>query len=325
VQLDQRLGPLRTKESLRKLTRLLERDPNARVLRATVQRSGTGWVISFSVERSPKARRAHHPDSAVGVDLGLTRLATLSTGLAAPNSRPLRATLSRLRRFHRQLDRQRRVNSPDNYYSDGRVTPGRKAWVRSARMGRTEHRLRRLHARVANLRREQAHQLTTYLTREFGVIGVETLQVRNLLQNRRLARHIADAGWGTILSQLVYKTSWSDGSLLVAADRFYPSSKTCSACGHAKAKLAMSERVFACPTCGQQTDRDLNAALNLARMAQQHAQAQGLQCHVAATEAETLNARRGQVRLDPVEHSPMKREDSTPESPQPGNGLALAA
>jgi putative transposase len=192
-------------------------------------------------------------------------------------------------------------------------------------MGRTEQRLRRLHARVANLRREQAHQLTTYLTRQFGVIGVETLQVRNLLQNRRLARDIADAGWGTILSQLVYKTSWSDGSLLVAADRFYPSSKTCSACGHAKAKLAMSERVFACPTCGQQTDRDLNAALNLARMAQQHAQAQGLQCHVAATEAETLNARRGQVRLDPVEHSPMKREDSTPESPQPGNGLALAA
>jgi putative transposase len=325
VLLDQRLGPLRTKESLRKLARLLEGDPHARVLRSTVQRSGGGWVISFSVVRSPKARRARRPDAAVGVDLGLARLATLSTGVATPNSRPLRGALSRLRRCQRQLDRQRRANNPDNYLGDGRVRAGHKTWGRSGRMGRTEQRARRLHARVANLRREQTHQLTTYLAREFGVIGVETLQVTNLLQNRRLARHIADAGWGTILSQLVYKTSWSDGSLLVAADRFYPSSKTCSACGAARAKLALSERVFACHTCGQEIDRDLNAALNLARMAQQHAQAEGLRCHVAATEAETQNARRGQVRLDPIEHSPTKREDSTPESPQPGNGLALAA
>jgi putative transposase len=310
---------------LRKLTRLLERDPQARVLRSTVQRSAGGWVISFSVERSPKSRHARRPDAAVGIDLGLTRLATLSTGLAAPNSQPLQAALSKLRRCQRRLDRQRRANNPECYLTDGRVKPGPKAWVRSGRMARTERRLRRLHARVANVRREQAHQLTTYLTREFGVIGVETLQVKNLLKNRRLARHISDVGWARILAQLVYKTSWSDGSVLVAADRFYPSSKTCSACGQARAKLGLSERVFACPTCGQVIDRDLNAALNLARMAQDQAQAGGLQCYVAATEAETLNARRGQVRLDPIEHSPMKREDSPRESPQPGNGLALAA
>src|ERR687885_1748586 len=110
----------------------------------------------------------------------------------------------------------------------------------------TEERVRRLHEHVANLRREQAHQLTTALTREFGVIGVETLAVKNLLGNRRLARHISDVGWGTVLAQLRYKTSWSDGSLLVAADRFYPSSKTCSACGAVKAKLPLADRVFTC-------------------------------------------------------------------------------
>jgi putative transposase len=166
----------------------------------------------------------------VGVDVGLARLATLSTGQVAANARPLQAVLVKLRRLQRQLDRQRRANNPGNYLADGRVKPGPRTWCKSARMARTEARIRRLHKRVANLRREQAHQLTTTLTREFGVIGVETLAVKNMMRNRRLARQITDVGWGTILMQLAYKTSWSEGSVLVAADRFHPSSKKCSAC-----------------------------------------------------------------------------------------------
>jgi transposase len=321
-----RLGPVRTKESLRKLIRLLDRDPCARIMRSTVQRTNGGWVISVTVERSPKARRARRPDAAVGVDVGLSRLATLSTGQAAANSRPLQAVLGKLRRLQRQLDRQRRAANTGNYLADGRVKPGPKSWAKSARIARTEERIRRLHERVANLRREQAHQLTTMLTREFGVIGVETLAVKNMLANRRLARHISDVGWGVILAQLAYKTSWSDGSVLVAADRFDPSSKTCSACGAVRAKLSLAERVFTCddPACGHVQDRDLNAALNLAHTAACHARAEGLQCYVAATEAETQNARGGQVRLDPVEHSPVKREESS-DSAQRGDALALAA
>jgi putative transposase len=319
-----RLGPIKTKESLRKLVRLLERDPHARVRRSTVQRANGGWVISFTVERSPKPRRARRPEAAVGVDVGLARLATLSTGRVAANSRPLQTVLGKLRRRQHQLDRQRRVSNPGNYLPDGRVKAGLKSWAKSARMLRTEERVRRLHERVANLRREQAHQLTTYVTREFGVVGVETLEVRNMLANRRLARHISDVGWGTILSQLAYKTSWSDGSLLVAAERFHPSSKTCSACGAVRAKLSLAERVFTCDACGHMQDRDVNAALNLAGMAQRHAQAEGLECYVAATGAETPNARGGQIRLDPVEHSPVKREDSPVESTQRGDALALA-
>jgi putative transposase len=237
----------------------------------------------------------------------------------------LEAVLVKLRRLQRRVDRQRRAANPGNYLPDGRVKPGAKTWAKSARMTRTEERIRRVHERVANLRREQAHQLTTTVTREFGVIGVETLAVTNLMANRRLARRISDVGWGTILGQLAYKTSWSDGSVLVAADRFHPSSKMCSACGAVRAKLSLAERVFTCDNgaCGHVQDRDLNAALNLAHMAARQAQADGLQCYVAATEAETLNARGGQVRLDPVEHSPMKREES-PDSPQRGDALALA-
>jgi putative transposase len=325
VEFDRRLGPIRTKEPMRKLLRLLDRDPQARILRATVSRSGSKWYVSFTVERSAKPRRARCPDAAVGVDVGLARLATLSTGQLFANARPLQQALRKLRRLQRQLDRQRRAANPGNYLPDGRVRPGVSNWVKSGRTLRTEQRLRRLHERVANLRREQAHQLTTFLTREFGVIGVETLAVKNMLRNRRLARHISDVGWGMVLAQLKYKTSWS-GSFLHAADRFFPSSKTCSDCGTVKAKLSLSERVFGCDACGLELDRDLNAAFNLVCAAQRHAQVEGhLKCYVARTGRETLNARGGQV--SPAIHrrlSPLKRETSL-EVTQAREGLALAA
>jgi putative transposase len=312
VDLDRRLGPVRTKESLRKLTRLLIADPQARVTRSTVQRTNGGWVISFNVQRSAKRRRARRADATAGVDVGLARLATLSTGEQFANARPLQAALRALRRLQRQLDRQRRQNNPGNYLPDGCVKPCPTTWVKSQRMLRTEQRIARLHERVANLRRHQAHELTTTLTREFGVIGVETLAVKNMLANRRLARRISDVGWGMVLAQLAYKTSWSDGSILVAADRFYPSSKTCSACGAAKAKLRLAERVFTCdePACGHVQDRDLNAALNLAGMAHRHAQAEGnSMSYVARIGRFTPTARGGQVSLVHLdEHSPVKRE-----------------
>jgi putative transposase len=327
VMLDRRLGALRTKESMRKLVRLLSTDTNARVMRSTVRRVNGGWVISFTLQRSPKQRQSRRPNAAVGVDLGLARLATLSTGHMAVNSRPLQAELGRLRRLHRQLDRQRRANNPGNYHSDGRAKKGCTVWVKSQRMRRTEQRIAKLHERVANLRREQAHQLTTGLVREFGVIGVETLAVKNLLGNRRLARHISDVGWGMVLGQIKYKTLWS-ASVLVAADRFYPSSKTCSACGAVKAKLTLADRVFTCdaPECGHVQDRDFNAALNLARMAQRHAQVEGnSMTYVARTGRFTPTARGGQVSLvHQSQHSPMKREDSS-ESSQRRKTLALAA
>jgi putative transposase len=326
VEFDRRLGSIRTKERMSKLIRLLERDERARIMRATVSRSGAAWYVSFTVERPPKQRRAQHPRAAVGVDVGLSRLATLSTGELFNNVRPLQEALRRLRRLQRRLERQRRACNPGNYLPDGRVKPGVADWVKSRRMLRTEERLRRLHERVQNLRREQAHRLTTYLVREFGVIGVERLAVKNLAGNRRVARHIADVGWGIVFAQLKYKTSWSDGSLLVWADRFYPSSKSCSCCGTVKAKLSLSERVFNCEACGLVIDRDLNAALNLAAMALRRAQAEeNSKCYVARTGWETRNARGGQVSPGTrAGLSPGKREASS-EATQACKGLAVAA
>jgi transposase len=308
---------MRSRERFTKLQRLLERDEHARIKRATLQRRGSKWYVSFTVSRSPKRRQPRRPNTVVGVDVGLKHLATLSTGERVENMRPLQGALRRLRRLQRSLDRQRRARNPDNFDERGRAKPGRREWVKSKRMLRTEERIRRLHERVANVRREQAHRLTTAMTREFGLIAVESLNISGMKQNARLARHISDAGWGIALAQLAYKTVWA-GSRLVSADRFYPSSKTCSDCGTVKAKLSLSERVFSCEACGFSLDRDENAARNLARLALAVAQAEGGSSapFVAATGAETLNARGA---TDPEAHGPDGRPLRTAKAPSTGH------
>lgn len=136
VVLDNRLGPVRSKESLRKLIRVLASDPNAQVMRSTVQRVNRGWIISFTVQRSAKQRQARKPRAVVGLDVGLSRLATLSTGAAVENLRPLRASLRSLRRLQRQLDRQRRANNRANYLQICRMDASNRVRRRGRGRGR---------------------------------------------------------------------------------------------------------------------------------------------------------------------------------------------
>lgn len=124
----------------------------------------------------------------------------------------------------------------------------------------------RLHHRVANLRADALHKLTTAIADEYGTVVVEDLNVAGMLSNHRLARRIADAGFGEFRRQITYKTEWGGGALIVA-DRWFPSSKTCSGCGVVKAKLPLRVRAFKCEVCGLILDRDANAALNLAVLA----------------------------------------------------------
>ena len=148
------------------------------------------------------------------------------------STRPLR-TNAQVRRLNRQLHHR---------------TPG------SNRREITRRKLSRVHARTANLRRDALHKLTTTLATQNGTIVVEQLNLAGMLQNRRLARSLADAGLAELRRQLAYKTAWY-GSRLVVADRFYPSSKTCSACGWVKAKLTLAERTFTCEACGLRVDQ----------------------------------------------------------------------
>ncbi|WP_271190474.1 IS607 family element RNA-guided endonuclease TnpB, partial [Dactylosporangium matsuzakiense] len=249
-----RLGRLKLHESARKLARRLEAG-TARIMSATVRRDGGRWHVSFTTEVDRAERTPARPASVVGVDVGIKHLAVVSTGELVDNPRHLVTAQQRLRALGRALSRK---TGPDRRT---RQRPS-KRWERaSVRLGRA-------HARVANLRRDGLHKLTTRLTREHGTVVVENLHVAGMLANRKLARHIADAGLAQIRRQLAYKTSWNGGRQLIA-DRWYPSSKTCSGCGAVKAKLALSEREYVCEACGLVLDRDLNAALNLAALAAQ--------------------------------------------------------
>jgi IS605 OrfB family transposase len=286
-----RLGRIKTHESARKLARRLEQG-SARILSATLSRVGGRWYVSFTCRVERAQRSPRRPGAVVGVDVGIRHLAVLSTGQQLPNPAPLAASLRRLRRLNRQLARRHGPMAPDGTRR-----------VPSTGWRQTKARLVNAHARVANVRRDGLHKLTSTLAGEYGTIVVEDLNVAGMLGNRRLARRISDAGWGLLRHQLGYKTMWSGGRL-VQADRFYPSSKTCSGCQAVKTNLPLSARVFQCAVCGLVIDRDLNAARNLARFAEPVAD-------VAASGAETLIAREGEMRPGLAGPSLVKREAST--------------
>ena len=248
-----RLGRLRTHESTRKLARRLEQG-TARILSATISLQGGRWYVSFGCEVERANRHPRQTGPRVGVDVGLHHLAVLSDGRQIPNPEPLQAALRELRRHNRRLNRRRGPIA-----SDGSRRQPSKSWLEA------KHQLGRTHARVANLRRNALHHLTTELATTYGTVVVEHLNVGGMLRNRRLARRLADAGFGELHRQLAYKCAWA-GSQLIQADTFYPSSKTCSGCGHVKAKLSLSERTYRCRCCGLVVDRDLNAARNLAAL-----------------------------------------------------------
>ncbi|GGC67304.1 IS607 family element transposase accessory protein TnpB [Hoyosella rhizosphaerae] len=268
-----RLGTLRVHESTRKLARRLEHRA-ARILKATVRFERGRWLVSFTcvVERAA-SRPAHVKRLApvVGVDVGVKDLIVAATPdgrevLRVQAPKEFTHASRKLRALQRKAARQ---HGPWNAATQTKQEPS-NAWTR------TQAAIAKQHVRVANLRRDRLHKLTTLLAQSFDVIGTETLAVKNMMaaggaRKKGLNRSIADAGLGEFSRQLDYKTTWYS-SALVKADRWYPSSKTCSGCGSVKAKLSLSDRLYVCDNedCGLNItgiDRDLNAAINLARYA----------------------------------------------------------
>ncbi|MFI6897669.1 IS607 family element RNA-guided endonuclease TnpB [Streptomyces sp. NPDC050256] len=228
-----------------------------RILSATVRLDRGRWFVAFQVEQRNELVRVARPGAAVGIDLGIKSLAVLadSDGTVTSESNP-----RHLDRAQKQLRRASRVVSR-------RQGPDRRTGHKPSRRWEKANRFRnKIHHRVANLREDTLHKLTTRLTAEYGTIVVEDLNVTGMGRNRRLSRRVADAAFGEIRRQLTYKTS-RHGTRLVVADRWFPSSKTCSRCGVVKAKLPLSVRVFECDACGLVLDRDENAGHNLLALA----------------------------------------------------------
>ncbi len=225
-----RLGVLRLKE---------ESAVVGKTLSATVSERAGRWFVSIQVETSIVVPDNQGP--AVGVDLGITKLAALSDGCVFENPKAYRRKLNVLKLAQRIVARRHKG---------------------SKRRERAKRRVANLHYRIANIRSDTIHKMTPFIAMTYGVVGIEDLNVRGMAKNHCLAGAVSDAAFGEVRRQLEYKCQWY-GSKLVVHDRFMPSSKTCSRCGEIKDSLPLSDRTFRCDGCGHEQDRDLNAAINL--------------------------------------------------------------
>ena len=281
-----RIGTLCTHEPTRKLGRRLE-NGTARILSATVTRTAQRWFVSFTIEVDRvMPKRPAAPGSAVGVDLGVKTLLTgvddAGAVVTVNGPKALGSSLRKLRRASRAHSRKN---------------------VGGANRRKHADRLARIHARVTNVRADALHKATTDLAARYETIVAEDLNVTGMLANRRLARAVADQGFGQARRMLGYKTTWNGGRFVVA-DRWYPSSKMCSACGWRKPSLTLAERTFTCEACGLVLDRDENAARNLRDL--------------AASGAERLNACGGTVRPGHAGRVPLKQEPGTASADETG-------
>ena len=197
------------------------------------------YFVAFQVDEPlPTMPRV---DKAIGVDVGLTVFAAASDGSKFTAPRPLRRKMAQLKRAQQMLSRKQKGSKNRN-----------KARIRVAK----------IHQKIYDIRNDFLHKLSTRLVRENQTIATEDLNVRGMLANHRLAQGIGDSGWSEFFRQLAYKCEWYDRTL-VKIDRFYPSSKRCSQCGHIVEAMPLDVRTWTCPECGAIHDRDVNAARNI--------------------------------------------------------------
>jgi putative transposase len=198
------------------------------------------WHISISFD-DPTIKPLPVNDNAIGIDLGITSLIATSNGSKVSNPKQFRKHHRRLRLAHKSLARKEKG-------SKNREKARRK--------------VAKIHLKISDSRQDFLHKLTTQLVCENQTIVVETLAVKNMVKNHKLALSISDSGWGELVRQLDYKCRWY-GRKLVKIDRWFPSSKRCSSCGHIVDTMPLNIREWQCPSCGVNHDRDINASANI--------------------------------------------------------------
>lgn len=221
-----------------------------KVLSAKFSERAGHWYVSVQVEVDDSWVYPHRCETQAvcGIDLGVVDLAVISNGCRVSAPRVFRQLEKRLRRLNKELSRRRRGGK--NYQ-------------------KTKSKIQKLYARMASIRDDTIHKLTADVVRKFRWIGLENLNIQGMSKNRRLSKSVMDAAMGEVRRQLVYKAALS-GSNVVFADRWYPSSRTCSSCGVVYEDLVLGERRWTCDACGTEHDRDENAAENLKNLAEAH-------------------------------------------------------
>ncbi|MPY82299.1 MAG: transposase [Actinophytocola sp.] len=320
-----RVGRIKTHESTGKLARRVEAG-TARVLSATLSEDSAGrWHVSFqTIVQRTVAVPGHvgAGDDVVGVDVGVKADSLLV--VASPDGReidrvPAPKSLSKAQERLRALQRKAaRQHGPHDPTTQRKQQPS-KRWIRQQR------RISRTHARAGAVRRDVLHKHTTSLAQCHQVIAVERLNASGMRaaggsRKKGLNRALADAALAEIRRMLTYKTTWY-GSTLVEAGRYYPSSKSCSACGGRKPNLTLAERTYMCEHCGAMIDRDLNAAINLARLGDTH-HTGGTRTGTGSSPAATASSGDGRGATQETATTPVVnaagREASTPHQQQSG-------
>jgi putative transposase len=219
----------------------------AKILSVTISKTPTGkYFASLACALEIKPLPLPTPPQnkqvkSVGIDLGLTALVICSDGVRFENPRHLKKAIQKLKYTQRQVSKKKKGSNSHN----------------QARL-----KLASVHEKVANARKDYLHKISSHLTQEQTVICMESLKVKNMVKNHHLAQAISDAAWGELTRQLNYKSGWHR-RVVVQIDTYFPSSKTCSCCGHKLDQLPLSVRQWQCPQCDTIHDRDINAALNI--------------------------------------------------------------
>ncbi len=270
-----RVGKLRAKET----PKLPE---TARILSATVSRTANRWYVALTVEEEIPDPRPNE-GQLIALDKGLRVFFATSLGIPIPKPTFLLRQARKLRKLSKSLSRTK---------------------VGSNNRRKAARKLARFHRKIKNMRHDFLHKLSTHLAKNHGIIVVEDLWIAGLIKNKKLSKYWADLAHGEFQRMLVYKANLY-GVKVIEAARFFPSSKLCSNCLYYNPHLTLEERVYECPLCGLELDRDYNAALNLEKYCSIY---QLVVAPVAQSSGETLNAGGEPVRLPHRKHGSMKQE-----------------
>ena len=225
-----------------------------------ISQEGSKYFASFSMMITEEEYKRTHPhvkeirkEESVGIDIGVKSALVLSDGIVIESPKPLKKNLRKIKRLSRQLSKRAHARTKQERLE------GKK---KSNNYRKLSVKLSNAQRRVANIRRDFTQKVTTILTTHYGQIALEDLNVKGMVRNHRLAQSVSDVAFGELSRQIEYKSE-NNGVTVKRADRFYPSSKTCSVCGNVKHDLKLKDRTYRCDKCGAVIDRDYNASLNL--------------------------------------------------------------
>ena len=246
------LGFVKLKEKLRF---------NGKIDNVVISQKADKFFASFNMEITKEEYERTHKAIkksrlSIGIDLGISSFATLSNGLQITAPKPLDKLTRLLTKRQRQLSNKQHLRTKGEALKDVK---------KSNNYVKASNKLAKLHTKIANIRLDFIHKLTTHLVTHYDEIGLETLSATNMMKNHKLAKSLSDVSFYKFNEILEYKAKYN-GVSITRADRFYPSSKTCSHCGAVKSKLSLSQRIFICDECGYKIDRDYNASINLAKL-----------------------------------------------------------